>query len=326
MSRSSLAQAIYETALSCGFDNCGIIPISALDGYKQRLQEREEAVPQSRPFYQNIEHLAAVRELYPWAKSVVVCITWLGAYRYPLSLQGLYGKAFFLSPDTAPDCEAHRQKLRFEAWMGEQGLRFEGGETNAPARIIPLRYAAVAAGLGIFRKNNFFYAEKGSYYELEGYLIDQPCEYTHECRLRPCADSCTLCQKACRTKALSAPYTMNPLSCTSFWTTFGQGAVPPHLTADQFTTWLCGCDACQDACPYNRHDWSQGKKFPGLQELEPLLQPENIVAASDTVLRRSVIPKTDLHVSPDQVQTLRTSALRVLAYLKKRGDTSARKE
>lgn len=75
MSRSSLAQAIYETALSCGFDNCGIIPVSALDGYKQRLQEREEAVPQSRPVYQDIEHLAAVRELYPWAKSVVVCIT-----------------------------------------------------------------------------------------------------------------------------------------------------------------------------------------------------------------------------------------------------------
>lgn len=188
MSRSALAQAIYETALSCGFDNCGIIPVSALDGYKQRLQEREEAVPQSRPVYQDIEHLAAVRKLYPWAKSVVVCITWLGAYRYPLSLQGLYGKAFLLSPDTVPDCEAHRQKLRFEAWLAEQGLRFEGGETNAPARIIPLRYAAVAAGLGIFRKNNFFYGEKGSYYELEGYLIDQLCEYTHECRLRPCAD------------------------------------------------------------------------------------------------------------------------------------------
>ena len=112
-----------------------------------------EAVPQSRPVYQDIEHLAAVRELYPWAKSVVVCITWLGAYRYPLSLQGLYGKAFLLSPDTVPDCEAHRQKLHFETWLAEQGLRFEGGETNAPARIIPLRYAAVAAGLGIFRKN-----------------------------------------------------------------------------------------------------------------------------------------------------------------------------
>ena len=194
-------------------------------------------------------------------------------------------------------------KAALETWLAEQGLRFEGGETNAPARIIPLRYAAVAAGWEFSEKNNFFYGEKGSYYELEGYLIDQPCEYTHECRLRPCADSCTLCQKACRTKALSAPYTMNPLSCTSFWTTFGQGAVPPHLTADQFTTWLCGCDACQDVCPYNRHDWSQGKDFPGLQELEPLLQPETIVAASDAELCDKVIPKTDLHISPDQVQT-----------------------
>ena len=159
MSRSALAQAIYETALSCGFDNCGIIPISALDGYKKHLQEREEAVPQSRPFYQDIEHLAAVRELYPWAKSVVVCITWLGAYRYPLSLQGLYGKAFLLSPDTVPDCEAHRQKLRFEAWLAEQGLRFEGGETNAPARIIPLRSRRCRPGN--FQKKQFLLRGKG---------------------------------------------------------------------------------------------------------------------------------------------------------------------
>ena len=139
----------------------------------------------------------------------------------------------------------------------------------------------------------------------------------HECNLRPCADTCTLCQKACPTKALSAPYTMNPLSCVSFWTTFGQGAIPPHLTASQFSTWLCGCDACQDACPYNRlHDWSRGEDFPGLAEAEPLMQPESLLSASDDVLIQNVIPKADLHISPDQVQTLRVNAARVLAALK----------
>ena len=90
---------------------------------------------------------------------------------------GTVRQGFLLSPDTVPDCEAHRQKLRYEAWLAEQGIRFEGGEMNAPARIIPLRYAAVAAGLGIFRKT-IFLRGKGPYYELEGYLIDQPCEYT----------------------------------------------------------------------------------------------------------------------------------------------------
>ena len=139
MTDSSLAARIYEKALSCGFDNCGIIPVSALDGYKERVKERKDKVPQSRSFYENIASLAAVKELYPWAKSIVVCTTWLGKYRYPLSLQGKYGKAFVLSPDTVPECSAHQDKLRFENWLRRQGLRVEGGETKAPTRILPLR-------------------------------------------------------------------------------------------------------------------------------------------------------------------------------------------
>ena len=43
-----------------------------------------------------------------------------------------------------------------------------------------LRYVAEMAGLGIVRKNNFLYSEKGSYLELVGYVIDQECELYHE--------------------------------------------------------------------------------------------------------------------------------------------------
>ena len=91
-----------------------------------------------------------------------------------------------------------------------------GGETHLPARILPLRYAAVAAGLGIFRKNNFFYGEKGSYYELEGYLLDVSCEYRESHNLRPCADTCKACQNACKTHALCGPYTMIPCPVCPF--------------------------------------------------------------------------------------------------------------
>lgn len=312
MQDTVLADKIHQMALEHGFDGCGIIPVSDLDGYRQRLEERIKKVPESAKRHSFAEKFVNIREIYPWAKSVVVCTLWLGKYRFPQSLQGKYAKAFLLSADPLPESREHRQKIAFERWMREQGIRIEGGGKDAPTRIIPLRHAAVAAGLGIFRKNNFFYGEKGSFYALEGYLIDRECEYRHSCNLKPCPEKCTLCQKACRTKALFEPYTMNPASCISFWTTFGRGVVPPHLKKEDFDTWICGCDACQDACPHNRHDWSTGEEFHGLAEITELLSPENILKASDRVLCEKVIPRTDFHIPPEQVDTLRVCAARCL--------------
>lgn len=320
MKNNVLAEKIYQMALECGFDNCGIIPVSDIDGYQQRLTEREEKVPSSVRVYRQAEEFSKIKETYPWAKSIVICTIWLGKYRYPISLQGKYAKSFMLSEDTVPDCKEHQKKLRFEQWMNEQGIQFKGGETGAPARILPLRHAAVTAGLGIFRKNNFFYAEKGSYYGLEGYIIDQECEYKHSCDIKPCSDKCTLCQKACKTKALFAPYTMDPISCISFLTTFGQGNIPPHLKEKQLGTWICGCDDCQDACPYNRHDWENGVDFSGLNAITELLHPDNILEASDVTLCEKVIPKTDKHIKNEQVHVLRKSAARVLRHLKNTGE------
>lgn len=309
--------AIHAAALEYGYDNCGVIPVSDLDGYAARLRERQEKIPASKAVYANMERFTELKERYPWAKSVVICTTWLGKYRFPQSFQGKYAKVFFLAADAVPDSPRHEQKQQFTVWLQAQGLRIAGGEANAPSHILPLRYAAVAAGLGIFRKNNFFYGEEGSYYDLEGYLIDADVTYRQQCSLRPCADTCMCCQNACKTHALCAPYMMNPLSCVSFWTTFGQGQVPPHLEAGQFGTWICGCDACQDACPCNRrHDWSQGEAIAEVEELTDLLAPETLVQAPDDILREQVIPLTVDHLRPGETQTLRTCAARALAYEK----------
>lgn len=308
-----LSQNIYKKALEYGYDNCGIIPIEALDIYSNQLKERIDKFPESAAVYGFADSYSHLKRDYPWAKSMIVCTEWYGKYRFPSSLQGRYAKAFLLSIATAPDSREHKGKEDFEKWMYENGIHFEGGEINMPARIVPLRQAAVAAGLGIFRKNNFFYGPKGSWYGLEGYLIDKSCEYIQESTLKPCAEKCNLCQKTCKTKALSAPFTMNPISCVSFCTTFGEGKIPKNLLPEQFGEWILGCDSCQDACPYNiGHDWNEGEAFPGLEEIENLLQPENIISASDKEIIEKVIPKTEFHLTAAKADVLRVSAQRVL--------------
>ena len=178
--------------------------------------------------------------------------------------------------------------------------------------MIPRQYSSFANG----KQENFFYGEKGSYYKLEGYLIDKECEYIHKVDMMDCSPSCNICKNACKTSALIDDYTMNPLLCTSFLTTFGEGKLTDDLSEDMLEEWICGCDACQDACPYNRHDWSKGKEFYGLEELVPLLEPENLVKASDEELIEKVIPKTDFHIPPEKIEILRRNARRAINYRK----------
>lgn len=232
MDTDKLGQVIYEKALACGFDDCGIIPIDDMDGFQQRLQEREEKVPSSAFFYQGMGDFANIKKRFPWAKSVIIGTYWLGKYRFV---------------------------------------------------------------------------------ELVGYVIDQKAWCHHVPDIRPCAESCHLCQTHCPSGALKGPFTMSPLECVSFITTFAKGELTPGLNDKNCSTWICGCDSCQDACPYNRqHDWNQGDAYPGLEELAPQLQPEKLLAQSDTFIQEKVIPYTDYHIAADEAKTLKRCAARSL--------------
>ncbi len=303
---NTLSRNIVNKAKSCGFENCGIISVKDIAGYHNQINERRKHVPQSDNFYKGLEMGFQVEDHFPWAKSLVICTVWFGKYKYPPALQGRWAKAYALDEDAVSGCEGYYQRQKFENWMTENGIRFESGN-------FPLRYAAVEAGLGIFRKNNFFYTEKGSWYALVGYVVDQECEYRQKTEVRPCPENCNLCQKNCPTGALSAAFTMNPAHCVSFITTFGQGMLPEGLTDKDIRQWVCGCDACQDACPYNmQHDWSQGKDFPHMDAMEKQLAPESIFKASDEDLMRNVCIRTAEHIPPRQFATLRRCAERSL--------------
>jgi epoxyqueuosine reductase len=66
-----------------------------------------------------------------------------------------------------------------------------------------------------------------------------------------CPPGCTLCQKACPTQALYAPYQLNAARCISYLTIEYKKELEP---ADWplLQNWLFGCDLCQRVCPFNR--------------------------------------------------------------------------
>ena len=234
---------MHEVALACGFDGCGVIPLSDLAGYEDRITEREEKIPMSAMVYDHLKRLAHPEEEHPWAKAAVVIITWVGKYKFPETLKGRYAKEFLLSQETLP--EGNHGKQRFEDWMTEQGIRWAGG-------------------------------------------------------------------------ALCDVYTMKPLHCVSFMNTFGDGHPVPPTTLAQAGEWICGCDACQDVCPHNqRHDWSEGENFPGLDDITELLTPEQMLVASDEELREKIIPKTANHLRDDQTDLLRRMARNCLEQQEK---------
>ena len=308
-----LSLRIYQACIDAGFDDCGIISIEDMDTYIANTRKRIEAVPVSAGFYKNaISGTEEIRARFPWAKSIVICLSQTTKYKYPKELQGLYAKSFFISRDSVKNGPEHLQKHKLGRWFDENQIEWTGAIKENGSGIWGLRHAAQAAGIGIIRRNNFLYNEDGSWIELDSFLIGEHCRLYQDRKFAPCPTGCTVCQKACPSSALCAPYTLNPFHCVSFINTFGRGIVPEGLQGEQLGTWIVGCDACQDACPFNRrHDWSQGEDYPGLGALVEIMQPENILSASSEQLENICLRSSD-HLQPKDSEVLKTNAERVL--------------
>jgi len=271
----SLAVKIRNEALKMGYEKCGIISVSDMEGYEDKLNERIERIPESEPYIEGFRSFAHLQALYPWAKSVVVCVRRYGKYRIPEHLQGLIGKYYLTDSRTDEDSEGFKASLMFEESMQSLGIKTL---TERKFGITALRWAAFKAGLGIVRKNNFFYTESGSWVYLEAWLIDKDLRHIEVPDIRKCPDNCNLCIKNCPTSSLSEPYTMNRSSCISCLTTWEGWDLAKEKYNSQMGSWIYGCDVCQDVCPMNKGKWSSEEEFPGLNGIGESISLEKILA------------------------------------------------
>lgn len=64
--------------------------------------------------------------------------------------------------------------------------------------------------------------------------------------------SCTACLEACPSGALE-PFRLDPARCLTTYTIETEREPPPDIAAALAgSRWAAGCDACQEACPWNR--------------------------------------------------------------------------
>lgn len=294
---AEIEQMIQEKAYELGYEKCGIIPISLMAGYGEKFEERIQKVPQSAPFYQSQRRLVNPLAEFPWAKSVVVTTAFYGKYKVPDTVKGHIAKAYLFDVRVDANTKEYQNRRAFEQYMQGLGIKIA---TNEKFGVVGMRWAALQAGLGIIRRNNFLYTESGSWVHLEAWVTDRQMELKETNNVPQCPKGCNRCMASCPTKSLSAPYTMLPNACVSFLTTFGGRSLPQEPLSKSFGNCIYGCDICQDACPMNRGKWQETEEFPGLTELAPALTPENILYTEEDFYREKIQPKF-FYVSPEDL-------------------------
>ena len=304
----SMTAQIKNAALNMGYEKCGIIKISDMSGYEEKLNERIERIPELRSYYEGFYTFAHLQDTYPWAKSIVICARQYGKYNVPEHLKGLIAKYYLFDSRRDEQSKDFQDSLRFEAYMQEIGLKTA---TKRKFGITALRWAALKAGLGVVRKNNFFYTESGSWVHLEGWLIDKELESVEIPTVKECPKHCNLCIKACPTSSLSEPYTMNRSSCISCLTTWEGWDLPNEKFNAQMGGWVFGCDVCQDVCPVNKNRWKATEEFPGLSELGQNISLEKIVKMDYTFLEEA-LQKKFWYIGKNDVWRWKTNAINAM--------------
>jgi epoxyqueuosine reductase len=301
------AEEIVEKALAYGFEKCGIIRLSDLDGYEQAVEERSRKFPYRDRRKRTLEE---IEDLYPWAQSVVVCVWQYGKYDIPPNLEGYVGKYYQVDGRRNEESEQFRATRKFQHWLKQQGLRVHEDLEHG---VTPYRWAAAKAGLGIVRKNNFFYTESGSWVLIVTWLIDQPLELVQQPTLKPCPETCDLCIRACPTKALAEPFVTNKDGCISHLTKdYDWERIDTELLA-KTGNWVFGCDVCQDVCPHNKNKWQAGQPFPGLDRLSAHFSIKKIVTADYKTLQKEIQAML-WHIGEDELWKFKMNALNIMLH------------
>jgi epoxyqueuosine reductase len=242
---------LRREAAAQGFARVGFAPCGPFESERERLEAwfgegRGRLLPYLQP-----EVLLDPRGLFPEAHSALVGFF---PYARPEAVPGgspgsLKVSRYLWGTDYHIMLKPRLARILAAAQQRRSGLKGRVCVDTAP---LLERQLAVRAGLGWQGKHTLLIAGKDGSWGFLGVLLmdvelppDEPFADEH-------CGSCTACLEACPGGALQ-PFRLDPARCLTTYTVETEEPPPAAVAAALGATgWAAGCDACQEACPWNR--------------------------------------------------------------------------
>ena len=249
MNAAVLTAALKDEALRLGFDLVAATPAIASPDFDRLQQWLAEGRAGEMHFF--ADRLAAYRhpdQLLDGAKSVLMLAT---NYRTVEPVKPGPGQAAVSRYAWGADYhELIRRRLHGLADYHRRlvpGASVRGVVDTAP--LLERQFGRLA-GVGWIGKNTLLINERfGSWLFLAALLTSEELAYESS----PAADRCGSCRRcldACPTGALFEPHRLDARKCIGYLTIESRGHMPDEVRGACGRR-LFGCDACQEACPWN---------------------------------------------------------------------------
>lgn len=250
MDAMAFREWLRAEALAAGFARAGFASCEPFEAERERLEAWFAAGGARHLPYLDPETMLHPRKLWPQARTALVGFF---PYARPEAVPGAAPDSLKLSrylwgPDYHMILKPRLAKLLARAQEQWPGLEGRVCVDTAP---LLERELAARAGLGWQGKHTLLIAGKGGSYGFLGVLLlsedlplDPPFTAEH-------CGACTRCLEACPGGALS-PFRLDPNRCLTTYTIEAFVDPPPDIAAAlKDSRWAAGCDACQEACPWN---------------------------------------------------------------------------
>jgi epoxyqueuosine reductase len=258
---------LRSEALSAGFGLVGFASCEPFDTERERLEAWFQEGRGALLPYLNATTLLDPRALWPAAQTALVGFF---PYARPEAIPGTAPDSLKLSRYLwGPDYHM-LLKPRLTRLLEAAQARWPGLAGRVCVDTAPLleRQFAARAGLGWQGKHTLFIAGRSGSWGFLGVLLlsvdlppDEPFTAEH-------CGTCTACLDVCPSGAL-VPFRLDPTLCLTTYTIETEAEPPPVVAAALANSrWAAGCDACQEACPWNRAPlWGDPALWGGLSPL-----------------------------------------------------------
>ncbi|MEL7656341.1 MAG: 4Fe-4S double cluster binding domain-containing protein [Bacillota bacterium] len=244
------------------------------------------------------------KDLMPDAKSLIISSVYIAGFYLPETDLNVHGKTsrLTLSGFYFNVVEPLKPLCDYLISQGYQAMVYDGLlEDNC----VPLKPAAVKAGLGWAGKNTLLIDKKyGSFQALGGIITNADLAEVYEIVKDHCG-SCEACINSCPSKAIETRK-LDRSKCLS--NLLEEDNMPESITEMQ-GNFFFECDICQEACPWNKKHLSNPLKtrfnytFTNQKELLELFRFDSLLSMDEETYREKILPLlTGVELSYDLFQ------------------------